>query len=91
MLCPQTGREKQELSCNFCQASFPKTSNMHDHVRTHLNIRLFKCSICDKGFSWIQNRNRHEKKAACLTKYEKISYLSAAKMRKKSGFKQCKP
>ena len=36
-------------------------SNIRDHVRTHLAIKLFECHLCGKGFAWIQNLNRHVK------------------------------
>ena len=42
----ETGLRLQELTCLFCQVTYDKLSNMKDHIRTHLAVKMFKCTIC---------------------------------------------
>ena len=39
----ETGLSLQELTCNYCQIKYGKLSNMKDHIRTHLAVKMFKC------------------------------------------------
>lgn len=39
----ETGLNLQELTCNYCQIKYGKLSNMKDHIRTHLAVKMFKC------------------------------------------------
>ena len=64
----ETGLSLQELTCLYCNVKYGKLSNMKDHIRTHLAVKMFKCSICSKGFVWQGNRDRHERKKVCLPK-----------------------
>ena len=61
---------------------YSKLSNMKDHIRTHLAVKMFKCSICNKGFVWQGNRDRHERKKVCLPKSAKQGALSKETSRK---------
>ena len=62
VLNQETGLSLQELTCLYCNVKYGKLSNMKDHIRTHLAVKMFKCSICSKGFVWQGNRDRHERK-----------------------------
>ena len=48
----ETGLSLQELTCLYCSVKYSKLSNMKDHIRTHLAVKMFECSICCKGFVW---------------------------------------
>ena len=43
---PQTGRKNQRLFCLQCRHSSQQLGNMKNHLRCHLQLRRFKCSIC---------------------------------------------
>ncbi len=51
--------EKLTYKCLTCDKRCSKLSNIRDHVRTHLGIRLYECDICGKGFAWVGNLKRH--------------------------------
>lgn len=44
---------ERPYKCTFanCKASFKTSSHLCEHVRRHLQIKKFKCSVCGSGFS----------------------------------------
>ena len=61
-----TNRIKQVLLCKVCPLKSDRLSNMHDHIRSHLKLKPFKCRHCDRGFSQMFNCQRHESEGSCL-------------------------
>jgi uncharacterized Zn-finger protein len=45
--------------CELCRKSFPTTSKLRIHIRTHTHEKPFACQICDKRFSQVQHVKRH--------------------------------
>ncbi|XP_023821518.1 zinc finger protein 878 isoform X2 [Oryzias latipes] len=55
--CPKRGRS---YDCQQCGKSFPKSSGLKEHLLTHAQSRLFKCSHCGLGFSGIGDLKYHQ-------------------------------
>ncbi|XP_028283318.1 zinc finger protein 236-like [Parambassis ranga] len=55
--CPKRGRS---YDCGQCGKSFPKSSSLKEHLLTHVQSRLFKCSHCGVGFSGIGDLKYHQ-------------------------------
>ncbi|XP_065365671.1 zinc finger protein 62 homolog [Calliphora vicina] len=48
----------KQISCNECDQMFPYKKSLYSHiVEYHMG---FKCSMCDKRFKQLQQRDRHE-------------------------------
>ena len=47
---PATGRRRQMLICRQCGLRTPKLCNMRDHIKCHMALKNYKCSICRRGF-----------------------------------------
>ena len=61
--------------CQYCDYFCAAQKNrMKDHIRSvHERIRLYKCSICGKGFETSRNMNRHME-SKNVHKYIKVIY-----------------
>jgi hypothetical protein len=59
----QTSRLNKRFICTYkgCKKVFPKQSNMMDHLLSHLQMHLFHCRFCGRGFNQRGNCTRHEK------------------------------
>ena len=68
----KTRRPNQLLICKYCGKSYTKLYNIIDHVHMHRGLTPYKCHYCDKRFSQMANRNRHEKKV-CQKRFELAS------------------
>nr|XP_046263583.1 zinc finger protein 11-like [Scatophagus argus] len=55
--CPKRGRN---YDCVQCGKSFQKSSSLKEHLLTHAQSRLFKCSHCGVGFSGIGDLKYHQ-------------------------------
>ena len=55
-----TGRNQQNLVCRICGKISTKLCNMKDHIRRHLSIKPFACSLCGRGFARMNTRDIHE-------------------------------
>nr|XP_061795046.1 zinc finger protein 345-like [Nerophis lumbriciformis] len=55
--CPKRGRN---YNCEHCKKTFQKSSSLKEHLLTHVQSRLFKCSHCGVGFSGIGDLKYHQ-------------------------------
>ena len=60
-----TTKSDQIYSCNFCSYTTGNATNMINHLRMHLNIKPFKCKLCDyasttKQAVTLHMANRHK-------------------------------
>ena len=57
---PCNSKEKQIFCCEYCSKQFTTNFRMKVHIdRTHLNIKTFLCTECDKDFSGRSNLQEH--------------------------------
>ena len=49
------------IKCLLCDKVYTTYNSMYHHRNTHLNIRPYKCPICEKGFFQAGTRNCHVK------------------------------
>ena len=49
------------IKCLLCDKVYTIYNSMYHHRNTHLNIRPYKCPICEKGFFQAGTRNCHVK------------------------------
>lgn len=47
--------------CKICEKEVNTKSNITEHVRSHLGVKLFKCKLCGKALSRKQNAVHHLK------------------------------
>ena len=52
-----SGRLRQELECLICHKIFSKLCNIKDHLRLHMGIRPYTCSLCGQCFTQKGNRD----------------------------------
>ena len=76
-------KKKKEYACSECDFSCTKHHLLTQHMFLHTGILPFKCCKCDKAFSTLAHRNRHEKVhegyscSQCSEKFETWSKLRA--------------
>ncbi|KAK3843742.1 MAG: hypothetical protein J3R72DRAFT_100663 [Linnemannia gamsii] len=53
----------KKFPCIFegCDKSYPKRSNLEDHMSVHDETKRFLCSICNREFRRYRDRDRHKK------------------------------
>ena len=56
---------KVPQKCEQCPYMNSDPRNLRAHMRKHSNVLSFKCSLCGKGFRWVQQRARHLKAGIC--------------------------
>ena len=52
--------QKKAFTCSYCGRNFRKAVQVQQHENTHTGNRPYKCKYCDKTFSWMSERNKHE-------------------------------
>ncbi|KAL2920000.1 hypothetical protein HK105_200066 [Polyrhizophydium stewartii] len=45
--------------CSMGRRPFQKRDHIFSHMRKHLPLRSFVCSVCNKTYRWIQDFNKH--------------------------------
>jgi len=63
---PVTKRVNQTIYCKLCPYKGSKLGNVVDHIRIHTMEEPYACRFCDKHFSLMGNRRRHERMLTCL-------------------------
>ncbi len=53
-----------KLSCLLCGLSFTRFNTLTQHMRMHLDIRIYSCQNCDQSFCNLKRKKSHLKK--CL-------------------------
>ena len=56
---------KKLLHCDECPYTNPDPRNLRAHKRRHSDALPFVCSLCGRGFKWVQQRIRHLKSGKC--------------------------
>ncbi|XP_052867140.1 zinc finger protein 852-like [Anopheles cruzii] len=52
-------RPRTRYKCDECNYTFTRSSNLVDHKRLHMNVKLFSCEYCDKSFVQVGNLKTH--------------------------------
>ena len=60
------GRKNKLFKCKLCDKTALQFCNMKSHLRKHLNLKPYCCSICGKGFTTASNCKFHLKAKPCL-------------------------
>ncbi|XP_061695705.1 zinc finger protein 665-like [Syngnathoides biaculeatus] len=55
--CP---KRQRNYDCPHCRKTFQKSSSLKEHLLTHIQSRLFKCSHCGEGFPGIGDLKYHQ-------------------------------
>ncbi|KAG7089239.1 hypothetical protein E1B28_010938 [Marasmius oreades] len=53
-----------------CESTFTTKQNLRNHLNSHLGIRQFRCNTCDKAFTTLHVRERHQN--TCRAKIKPI-------------------
>ena len=56
---------KKEYVCDKCPYKNTDPRNLRAHKRRHSDALPFKCTMCGKGFKWVQQRICHVKSGNC--------------------------
>ncbi|CAL4090979.1 unnamed protein product, partial [Meganyctiphanes norvegica] len=50
---------KSSHICEYCRKDFRRLSKLKRHTVVHTREKPFECTLCDKKFSQVSNRERH--------------------------------
>ncbi|XP_053671589.1 zinc finger protein 75A-like [Anopheles nili] len=66
MNCPRTKQRRtgnnyvpKEYSCEMCDKTFRRKSNLIDHLRLHAQLKMYACDYCNKRFVQSGNLKAH--------------------------------
>ncbi|KAL4223585.1 Zinc finger protein plag1 [Mactra antiquata] len=59
--CSENPPRKVTYVCKTCSKEVNTKSNITEHIRSHLGVKLFKCRLCGKALSRKQNAVHHMK------------------------------
>ena len=51
--------DKKEIKCKHCEYSNPDIRNVRAHMKVHSDRLPYHCPLCQKGFKWQQQKQRH--------------------------------
>ncbi|XP_058059467.1 zinc finger protein 629-like [Anopheles bellator] len=65
----RNARPRTRYKCDECNYTFARSSNLVDHKRLHMNVKLFSCDYCDKSFVQVGNLKTHMRTHTCEKPY----------------------
>ena len=68
-----TGRKKKQFMCTICERQFNRLSNVKHHLRSHLDLRQYKCDLCNSTFVQKGNRDRHVARQSCQNERNRVT------------------
>lgn len=68
--------QEKQFTCDQCQKSFKRNSDLVRHVATHSDVRPHVCQTCGKSYKRTTHLKRHEESAHnTITKTRKVQRL----------------